>query len=206
MQRPTVLIADDHQFVAECTARFIRDLCEVVGIVTEIKAIEGVVRELKPDILILDLVFGRESGMRLIPVVAKASAGTRIVILTAHLTVMLADAAIEAGAYAFILKAGPASELHDAIALALAGNTYVSPLVYSLFPGPIPEALRVTLSPIEASILDALASGSTQDEAGASVNRTRKDVEYHLARLRSILGLTRTAELLRWYQKQRGAR
>ena len=201
MTKPTVLIADDHRTVADGIARCLRETFEVIGIVTVLEQIEPETRRSAPEILVLDLVFGQKSAMRVIPLIRKASDTTRIVVLTAHHTVSLADAAIVAGAHAFVLKTGTTEDLVQGISHAMGGDSYISPLVYSLQPEPVPAALKVTLSEIEISILDALLGGCTQEEAAVRVNRTPKDVEYHLRKLRIPLGFTRTAELLGWYQR-----
>lgn len=197
--QPTVLIADDHRMVAQGIANSLGAWYNIVGIVTSLTDIAWETSRLTPDVLLLDLMFDLQSALPVIPVVLKAHRATRIVVLTGHATQELADVAILAGAHGFVFKTASSEELRVGIAEALAGRIYISHPVPNVEVAARPHALRVTLTEIEHVMLESLCLGHTQAEAAKEASVTQKDVEYHLAGLRSQLGFTATTQLVEWY-------
>ncbi len=103
MPRPRVLLADDHRLVVEACVTLLEPECEVVGIVTDGRSAKRLDLELRPDVVVLDLLLPQApEGMQVLrelrgrgrPGVAICGAGE------------LGPQAVRAGAYAFLEKHG----------------------------------------------------------------------------------------------------
>ncbi len=202
-QTRTILIADDHPIVATALAASLRDSYKVVGVVTKLERLEVEVARLVPDVLLLDLTFGTQSSLPVLDRIRASHVAVRVVVLTIHCERVLADAALKAGALAFVVKEGAPSELLRAIDAVLAGRRYVTPLVNmrrntgadsAEVPG------RIQLSELERKLLAQLFT-SNQRDAAKTLRLSVKGIEYHLTKLRRRLGVSTTAELLRWVEK-----
>lgn len=124
MERPRVLLADDHAHVLEGVRALLEPQCDVVGMVGDGQAALAAVDRLHPDIIILDISMPVMSGIeaaRRLP-----QGGPRIVFLTVHLDQALVDVAFASGAQAFVLKERAAEELLPAISEVLEGRLYIS--------------------------------------------------------------------------------
>ncbi|MES2123074.1 MAG: response regulator transcription factor [Gemmatimonadota bacterium] len=201
--RPTLLIADDHPVVAEALSSSLERWFEILGSVVTLDAVDGALRLRTPDVVVLDLSFGEESSLRLLPTLVQDHPGTRFVILTAHIEPVLVDAALRAGASAYVVKQSAPSELRVAIEEALAGRQYVTPLIRHHAPEPgadpaLPGADAIQVSERQQQILRLLRAGNTYRQIADELGIATKTVEYHINALRIRLGVQRTSQLLRW--------
>ncbi len=125
-------------------------------------------------------------------------------ILTAFLEPVLADAALRAGAVAYVVKESAASELRVAIDEAVAGRTYLTPLMQVRGAGgaaALPGATGVTLSDRQRSILGLLRQGLTYRNIAGRLRISTKTVEYHIDMLGRRLGVSGKAQLIRWSEQ-----
>ncbi len=206
--RPTVLIADDHPIVAVGLASALKEWYDVVGVVHDLDRVRPELTRLAPNVMLLDLSFGVRSSLKLVKEFRRVAPATRIVILTVHVEPSLADVAMMSGASGFIVKESAPAELRVAIEEALAGRTYVTPLLRREAPRVRADThsdAPVQPTTIECRILDLLVTGHSQAGAGEQVGLSLKGVHYHLLKLRSALGLGTTAQLVRWYESRRGS-
>jgi DNA-binding NarL/FixJ family response regulator len=201
--RPTFVIADDFPIVALALSDSLAQRYKIAGVVTSLDDLEVVIRTRRPNVLLLDLCFGRRSALPLIPVVLAACQQVRIIVLTAYAEPALASAALEAGASAYVLKASTASELHIAISEVLEGRTYVSDLSKGMAAVDVARIVSVPVSARDRRLLESLHAGRTQREVGAEARITVKAVEKRLKLLRGLVGFRRTPQLLRWFVKWR---
>lgn len=119
-----VLIVDDHAAtVAAIEALLEREYprIEVVGTASDGGAALRVIREIVPDVVVLDLNLGNECGLDLMPVIGRHP-GIAVIILTASDDPRARARALAAGAAAFISKLSPAAELIAAILAARPGE------------------------------------------------------------------------------------
>lgn len=111
MRRPRVLLADDHQMLADALRAILEPRCEVVGTVKDGRALLEAAERLQPDIVVLDismpLLNGFDAGRKL----RHSSPNVKLIFMTMHEDPYLVGEAFRAGASAFLLKEGAASEL-----------------------------------------------------------------------------------------------
>jgi DNA-binding NarL/FixJ family response regulator len=127
MRRPRVLLADDHQMLADALRGVVEPRCEVVGTVSDGCALLEAADRLQPDIVVLDigmpLLNGFDAGRKL----KHTLPNVKLIFMTMHEDPYLVGEAFRAGASAFLLKEAAASELTTAIDQVLKGGSYVTP-------------------------------------------------------------------------------
>lgn len=138
MDRPTVLIADDHVSVLERLVALLKDRFDVVGTVTDGARLVDAARRLRPAVIITDISMPGLSGLDAIRQLRRSGLDAKFVVLTMHADTDLADESISAGASAFVVKISAGSELTTALEEALAGRLYVTPMLKRAGPPPSP--------------------------------------------------------------------
>src|SRR5262249_48402912 len=129
MSRPRVLLADDHTLLLDAFARLLADECDVVGAVTNGRALLSAAVELRPDIVVVDIAMPLLNGIDAARQLKRLLPDTRIIFLTMNEDADLAAEAFRAGASGYLLKRSAASELMAAIREAMKRRSYVTPLV-----------------------------------------------------------------------------
>lgn len=132
MDRIRVLLADDHEAILERVAKLLETECNVIGTVTDGQQALEAVRDLKPDVLVLDISMPTLNGIETAHRLKKARTETRIVFLTVHDDQDFAEEALEAGALGYVVKPRIASDLVAAVKEAFAGRSFLSPSLRSL--------------------------------------------------------------------------
>ncbi len=113
--RIRVLLADDHEAMLDRVARLLATECNVVGTVTDGQQALDAARELKPDVLVLDISMPVMTGIETARRLKEAGSETRIVFLTVHDDPGFAREALEVGALGYVIKQRIASDLVAAI-------------------------------------------------------------------------------------------
>ena len=154
----TILLADDHGIVREGIAAILRGEPDftVVGQASDGAQAVEMIRDLKPEVAILDLNMPRLHGVEVIRRVRKANSQIRLGVLSISRDQKIVTEALRIGANAFLLKDGPGRHLVEAIRILMDGGIYISPLLQ-------PQALlSATRRPAVADPLDALSSREYQ--------------------------------------------
>ena len=127
--RIRVVLADDHAALRRNLRRLLdrEEDVEVVGVASDLEGAMREVRQLRPQVLVLDLRMPDGSGATGIARLRKQSPRTQIVVITMHRSAGLADLALKAGAVGFVLKDTADAELSDAVRCAARGMRYSSP-------------------------------------------------------------------------------
>ena len=124
---PKILIADDHEIVLEgirtLLARSRREW-EVCGEARNGEEAVKLVKDMRPDIVVLDITMPRLSGLNAAMQIAKLNMGCRVLIFTMHDSPRLAAEVRNAGAHGFVLKSQAARDLVRAIECLLGGDTF----------------------------------------------------------------------------------
>jgi len=179
-------VVDDHPLVGQGLASLLEreaDL-EVVGIGASLEDASMLLAAADPpDVLLLDVRLGEESGLDLLPRVRDAA--TAVIVLTAYDHGPYLAAAHRLGAAGFVVKTAPLGDLVDAIRRVARGG-----LVFDRRPPDV-----VALTPRERSVVTLLLDGRTNDEIAAALGITTRTVEAHLARLFERLGIASRTEL-----------
>jgi two-component system response regulator NreC len=196
-----VVLADDHAVVRSGLRLLLeRQGIEVVAEAGDMEAALRFVRGHKPDVLVLDLNMPGEPVLPSIAMVADASPGTRVVVLTMQESPGYAREAFAAGAAGYVLKEAADGALVQAIEAAINGGSYVDPAVGARLATLAPEDNRPPdgLTEREVEVLHLLALGHTNSEIAEQLYVSRRTVESHRAHIQQKTRLTTRAELVRY--------
>jgi DNA-binding NarL/FixJ family response regulator len=128
MSRARVLVADDHALMLEGVVSLLQDKFDVVAAVTDGALLVDAAIRLRPDIVITDVSMPRLNGIQAFEQLKAAGCDAKVIVLTAHTDVALAEQLIRCGASGVVTKLLAASELVPAVEHVLSGRTYSSPL------------------------------------------------------------------------------
>src|SRR5829696_5845574 len=127
VSRPRVLLADDHRVVSEGLKGILEGDFEVVGVVEDGRALVAAAKQLRPDVVVIDISMPHLNGIEAMIQIRKDYPGLRFVFLTMHQEPAYARRALEAGAAGFVVKHSAPAELVMAIRAALKGQTFITP-------------------------------------------------------------------------------
>ncbi len=207
MKRPRILLADDHTLIVEALRRLLETEFDVVGTVSDGRALLKAAAQLKPDLAVVDigmpLLNGLDAGERL----KALRPEIKLIYLTQNRDPRCAAEAFRRNASGYVLKNSAPSELSTAIREALRDRRYVSPLLAKgmsssvLAPDPR-ERPPQELSLREREVLQLLAEGKSMKEVAGILDISPRTVEFHKYRIREILGVKTNAELIQYAIQQ----
>ena len=186
-----LLIADDHPVVRDgLSSMFARDPeFEVLGEAADGAEAVQLARDLRPDVILMDLRMPGVDGLTAITELARQGIPTRVLVLTTYDTDSHVLPAIEAGATGYLLKDAPRAELLRAVRAAARGEAVLSPSVAARLMSRLRAPGAGPLSQRELEVLELVASGTTNREAAARLFITEATVKTHLLNIYSKLGV-----------------
>jgi DNA-binding NarL/FixJ family response regulator len=202
-QRPAarILIADDHQLLADACKNLLEPEFLVVGIVTDGRDLIDAVATFKPDIILLDIYMPRLNGLDAGELVKRRNPSIKLVFLTMTLAADVAAEAFRRGASGYVLKQSAGTELLLAVRKVSRGESYLSPLVaketvtFLLNKGlPLAEEKRITQR--QSEILQLLAEGLSMKQVANVIDIKPGTVAFHKYQMMKTLNIGTTAELL----------
>jgi DNA-binding NarL/FixJ family response regulator len=208
MKRPRVLLADDHRLLREAFAQVLEQHCEVVGCVSDGRAVLAAASELQPDIVVLDIAMPLLNGLDAARQLKRVMPDVKVIFLTVSEDPDLAAEAFQAGASGYVLKNSAAAELVQAVEEASQGRSYVTPLaarglVDNFLQEPERAKKATSLSARQREVLQLLAEGHTMKEIARILEITPRTVAFHKYAMMRELGVKSSAELVQQAIKQR---
>ena len=204
-RRTSVLIVDDHAMVAHALRSTLEEWFRVAGVVHTIDGVSPAITRTGANVVVLDISFPEGSSLLSLADLVASHPDVRFVMLTALADPTLLDAALEAGAAGFVLKNSAPTELRVAIEEAVAGRTYVTPLLRTLAtdermaPGAETGATEFpVLSLRQRRIMELLRDGRMYKQIAEELDISVKTVEYHLNAIRGRLGLAKVSQIVEW--------
>lgn len=198
-ERPRVLIVDDHEVVGAGLKALLTPLFEVLGPIRDGGEVLAAVRELEPDVLLLDISLPTRSGLDLLPDIRKARPRLPVVMLTGSADYVTGRAALVLGALGFLPKDSGLDELELALRSVLHGKQYLSPRVPPppdwSHAEPLPGIVQ-QLTPRQVEILRQLGKGFDPEGIAAALGVSAHTVHFHIRNLRTLLGVTTDDELV----------
>jgi DNA-binding NarL/FixJ family response regulator len=176
-----LVLIEDHQALREGLELLLdREGCEVVG--TAGTAAEGreLVETLSPDVALVDIRLGEESGIDLTRQLLDADPERRVVLYTGSSDVELLISGLDSGARGYALKEGTPSELTGAITTVAAGGTYVDPRLRPALLSRGSTQRIPSLSKREREIIDLLAQGLTGEDVAERLVLSPETVKTHI--------------------------
>ena len=207
MGRPRVLLADDHTLVLEAFGRLLEPEFEIVGTVSNGRALLSVARDSKPDVIVLDIGMPELSGMEAGLELKKLLPSTKLIVLTMSEDSEIAREALRHWASGYLLKKSAGSELIKAIREALRGRSYVTPKIAQrledeFIRDPRPDRKK-ELTSRQREVLQLLAEGRTMKETADELHVTPRTVAFHKYRIMELFGLKTNSDLVKFAMKER---
>jgi DNA-binding NarL/FixJ family response regulator len=204
MNRSRILIADDHNLVAELCKRLLEPEFEVIGVVSDGREMVLAASELKPDLIVVDVAMPILNGLDAGRQVKRMQPAVKLVYLTMNTDPEVAAEAFARGASGYLLKTCAAAEIVLAVREALRCNTY---LCKSLSrdtidflrwegKGLVNEEERLTQR--QREVLQLLAEGRAMKEISGILHMSPRTVVYHKYRMMEVLGAKSTASLVKY--------
>jgi CheY-like chemotaxis protein len=125
LNRPRVLLADDHPAILEAEIALLSKHFEVVGTAANGQALVSEVRRLSPDLVVTDITMPILNGIDALQKLRESGSTVRFVFLTVHTEREFVEACTEVGALAYVNKSRMKEHLIPAIKAALAGQSYI---------------------------------------------------------------------------------
>ena len=205
-QKIRILLADDHA-VLRAGIRALLDTqpdIEVIGEAGNGQQAVARVRELQPDIVLMDIGMPDLDGMAATRQIKEAYPQTRVLILTQHENKEYVLPAFKIGASGYVLKRAEGDELLTAIRAVYAGETFLDPAIAGVLTEGIRHEAGASSDPFdsltdrEREVLILLAQGKTYQQIAETLFITAKTVDYHRTNVMRKLGLGNRAELTRF--------
>ena len=204
-----LLLADDHEIVREGLRALLqayRD-CEIVGEAADGRQAVALVKELKPDIVILDISMPLLNGLEATRQILKIRPQTKVLILTMHESDSLIRDILDVGARGYILKTDVGTDLAKAVESLRWNKTFFTQRVSQMvLDGYLKGDSRVSnsdsegtrLTPRQREVVQLLAEGKSSKEVAVALDVSVKTAETHRANIMRKLNLHSVTEVVRY--------
>jgi DNA-binding NarL/FixJ family response regulator len=201
-----VLIVDDHALIRRGLSELLSaaEGIDVVGSIDDGLFAAALVRELEPDIVLMDLSMPGLDGIEATRAVLQALPTAKVIMLTSFSENARILAALEAGAVGYLLKDTEPDDVIRALRDAADGGVPLSPkAARALLPGNRPAGNPTTdaLSARERQVLSLVAVGLPNKSIARRLTISEKTVKAHLTRVFSVLGVSDRTSAALWAQR-----
>ena len=207
MTRLRVLLADDHLIVAEALKRLLEPEFELVDVVEDGFALLEAAAEKKPDVIVTDISMPGLNGIEALEELKKRNPDVHVVVLTMHRDVAYARRALDAGALGYVLKHSAPEELVMAVRAAAAGRAFITPAIAGEVLQSVQSGDDAATDPVnkltlrQREILRLLADGHSAKKIARQLDISPRTVEFHKYSMMDALGVSTSAELIRFALK-----
>lgn len=187
-----VVVVDDHEIVRKGIIAYLRtdQMIDVIGEASGGNEGADLVGEIKPDVVLMDLMMDNGSGIEATKQIIEHSPDCKVIILTSYYDDAQIFPAIEAGAFSYLLKTSSATEIADAIKKAAHGENVIEPKVA----GKMMSGFRAEqnkahdeLTARELEVLLCIGNGMTNQEISDKLYIGIKTVKTHVSNILSKL-------------------
>ena len=206
MKSINLLIVDDHTLVREGIRALVERLpgVTVVGEASDGRETLRLVKELKPDLVLMDIAMPGLNGLDVTAHITKEFPDVRVIMLSMYATNEYVREAIDAGAAGYLVKRSAATELERAITAVARGENYFTRLAFTRptrrqaghLTGDRADIQRLT--PRQREILQLIAERHNTKEIAVILNISIKTVEAHRGQLMEKLGIHDVPGLVRF--------
>jgi two-component system, NarL family, response regulator NreC len=200
------ILVDDHTLFREGLRRVLEAETDIQIVGEASNASEAVarVRELHPDVVLIDIGMPGMSSFEAARIINRESPGTRLIFLTMYEDEEYLLQCLDAGASGYILKDAPGPKLITAVREVSQGRKYLSPQVLGKLvddlrarsQGPQIVARSSTLTPREREVVKLIAEGNSVKEIAAMLGLSVKTIEAHKFNLMRKLNIHNKAQLV----------
>ena len=203
----TVVLADDHMIIRDGLRALLErqpDM-EVVAEADNGRTALKHVKELSPDIVIMDIGMRELNGIDATRQIVKMSPGVKVLALSMYSDKRFVKEMLKAGASGYMLKDSAFTELIDAIRVIVGSKIYISPGVASIVLEDYLEdsteresSIRSLLTSREIEVLQLLAEGKSTKQIALSLSLSIKTIESRRARIMQKIGIDNIADLTKY--------
>src|SRR5947199_9879620 len=186
-----LLLVDDHSVVRQGLRTFLKYEPELEVVVEAADGAEALIRarELKPDVVLMDLLMQVMDGIQATAAIRRELPEIEVLALTSVLEDASVVGAVRAGAIGYLLKDTQAEALCQAIKAAASGQVQLTPkaaarLMQTISTPESPEALTER----ETDVLRLLAQGQSNKQIARSLSNTEQTIKSHVSRILGKLG------------------
>ena len=202
-----MVLVDDHDLLRQGLAALLsaNGDFDVVGDAPDAEHGISMVREMRPDVVLMDISLPGTSGISATRSIMRERADTKVLMLSMHAREEMVVESLLAGATSYALKSDPADRLFEAIRRTADGKLYLAPgvprtaldeyhrRIRGLDGGPVG-----TLSAREREVFELIIRNRTNRQISEALGITVKTVETHRAHINRKLKVHSTAELVRF--------
>ncbi|MCK7589230.1 response regulator transcription factor [Subsaxibacter sp. CAU 1640] len=199
----SIIIADDHPLILKGLNDFLVEKdYNVLASATNGKDAFELIKELEPDIAVLDIRMPHLTGLEIAKICNEQNLSTKIVLITFEKEESIYKQAKSLHIYGYVLKEFALAELENCIASVFEGSRYFSPeLIEYLEIDEAPEELEL-LTPAERRVLKLIAQNKTAKEIGQILFISDRTVEKHKSHIIKKLDLESKGGSLALFAKE----
>lgn len=201
-----ILVADDHPLVREALVRVFsnqKDM-KVVGEAADGEEAIKLASQLKPDVLVMDIMMPKIDGLQASRTIKKMSPSTAILILTAYDDDSYVLGLLEAGAAGYLMKSARGQDLVEAVRSIRAGESVLHPrVIEKLLRRAVSQSAKIEeqkikepLTAREKELLKLVAAGMSNKEIAAKLCLSIRTVKAHLSNIFNKMGVASRSEAL----------
>ena len=192
MPRQTLILADDHELMARGLANLLAPHHDVVAVVHSGAELLDTLDRQQADCVLLDLSMPGQSGLDVLPTLARRWPDLRVMMLTMHADRALADATMALGAAGYVTKDAQLPEVLTAIERICGGGRYITPRIPKHTESISLHAQHPALCSLtrqQERILLLVGEGRSSAEIAEEVGLTESTIAFHRSNLRKKLGI-----------------
>ncbi|HEX6896797.1 MAG TPA: response regulator transcription factor [Bryobacteraceae bacterium] len=191
-----LLLADDHSITLAGMRSVIQQEHELIGQVSDGRALVTEALRLHPDLLILDIGMPLLNGIEAARQIRQAWPRAKLLFVSMHSNAMYVREAMSTGAMGYVLKTSAAEELLPAIRAILHGRVYLSPSLGPVIAAQaVPSRETLALTERQREVLQLIAEGRSSKEVAAILGISVKTANFHRFEVKKKLGVHSIAEL-----------
>ncbi|HEX4629524.1 MAG TPA: response regulator transcription factor [Chthoniobacterales bacterium] len=199
-----ILVADDHDIIRQGTCAVLERQpgWEICGLAANGREAVAQARELKPDIVVMDMTMPELNGVDAALQIKRQLPETEIVLLSAHQSEEVIRSAFKAGVKSFIFKTETHDLLVESVRALARHQVFLTSKVSQVLLADVADSDQAEggkpLSAREREILQLIAEGKTNNEVAKALTITVRTAENHRASVMRKLGADSVADLVRY--------